>query len=83
MKAIALLSGGLDSTLAIRAVMEQGIEIIALNFFSPFCLCNGKAGCASIARKVTDELGIGLKMIYLGEEYLEVVRNPRHGRGKT
>jgi len=37
MKAIALLSGGLDSTLAARMVMEQGIELEALNFLTVFC----------------------------------------------
>jgi tRNA-specific 2-thiouridylase len=37
MKAIALLSGGLDSTLAARIVMEQGIELEALNFLTVFC----------------------------------------------
>ena len=37
MKAIALLSGGLDSTLAAKVVMEQGIELEALNFLTVFC----------------------------------------------
>jgi tRNA U34 2-thiouridine synthase MnmA/TrmU len=37
MKAIALLSGGLDSTLAAKIVMEQGIELEALNFLTVFC----------------------------------------------
>jgi len=37
MKAIALLSGGLDSTLAAKMVMEQGIELEALNFLTVFC----------------------------------------------
>ena len=36
-KAIALLSGGLDSTLAIRLVLDQGIKVVALNFVSVFC----------------------------------------------
>lgn len=83
MKAIALLSGGLDSTLAVKVVLEEGIEIVALNFFSPFCLCNRKTGCKSIAKKITDEFGIELKVIYLGEEYIEIVKNPGHGYGKN
>jgi tRNA U34 2-thiouridine synthase MnmA/TrmU len=37
MRAIALLSGGLDSTLAAKVVMEQGIELEALNFMTLFC----------------------------------------------
>ena len=36
MKAVALISGGLDSTLATKLIKEQGIEIIALNFKTPF-----------------------------------------------
>ena len=83
MKAIALLSGGLDSTLAVKVVLEEGIEIVALNFFSPFCLCNRKTGCKSIAKKITDEFGIELKVIYVGEEYIEILKNPKHGYGKN
>jgi tRNA U34 2-thiouridine synthase MnmA/TrmU len=37
MKAIALLSGGLDSTLAAKIIMEQEIELEALNFLTVFC----------------------------------------------
>ena len=53
-KAVALLSGGLDSTLAVKLMIEQGIEVYALNFTSAFCTCNagGKAkesGCKSEA----------------------------------
>ncbi len=83
MKAVALLSGGLDSTLAVKVVLEEGIEIVALNFFSPFCLCNRKTGCKSIAKKITDEFGIELKVIHVGEEYIEILKNPKHGYGKN
>ena len=37
MKAIALISGGLDSILAARVVKDQGIDVIPLNFRIPFC----------------------------------------------
>lgn len=33
-EALALLSGGLDSTLAIKLMQEPGIEVEAVNFFS-------------------------------------------------
>lgn len=36
MRALALFSGGLDSALAIKVVVDQGIEVIALNFVSHF-----------------------------------------------
>jgi tRNA U34 2-thiouridine synthase MnmA/TrmU len=85
MKVVALLSGGLDSTLAIKVILEQGIEVIALNFTTPFCLCNRRRGsCGGYeAKKVADKFGIKLKVFNLGEEYLEVVRNPKHGYGKN
>ena len=40
MKALGLLSGGLDSTLATKLILEQGIDVVALKFTSPFCTCD-------------------------------------------
>jgi tRNA-uridine 2-sulfurtransferase len=82
-KALALLSGGLDSTLAVKVMLDQGIEVEALNFTSPFCTCTGKnAGCKSEAVRVASEFNIPIKVMNKGIDYLEVVRNPRHGYGK-
>jgi len=81
-KAVGLLSGGLDSTLAIKLVQEQGIDVVALNFSTIFCRCNRKGGCGSEAYRVTRELGLPLKVITLTDEYLEVVKRPKHGYGQ-
>ena len=82
-KALALLSGGLDSTLAVKVMLEQGIAVEALNFISPFCTCTGKnAGCKSEAVRVAAEFNIPIKVMNKGIEYLEIVRKPRHGYGK-
>jgi tRNA U34 2-thiouridine synthase MnmA/TrmU len=82
-KALALLSGGLDSTLAVKVMLDQGIEVEALNFTSPFCTCTGKnAGCKSEAVRVAAEFNIPIKVMNKGLDYLEVVRKPRHGYGK-
>jgi tRNA-uridine 2-sulfurtransferase len=82
-KALALLSGGLDSTLAVKVMLEQGIRVEALNFTSPFCTCTGKnAGCKSEAVRVAQEFDIPIKVMNKGVEYLEIVRKPRHGYGK-
>ena len=79
-KAIVLLSGGLDSTLAVKLILDQGIEVEALNFVTPFCTCNrGGEGCA--ARRVADEFGIPCKTVAVTDEFFQVVRNPRYGYG--
>jgi len=79
LKAIALLSGGLDSTLAVRLILDQGIEVEALNFVTPFCTCNRKGRCE--ARHVAEELDIPWKTIAITEEFFQVIREPRHGYG--
>jgi tRNA U34 2-thiouridine synthase MnmA/TrmU len=59
-KAVGLLSGGLDSTLAAKLMLEQEIDVYAINFTSPFCTCTPKkAGCAAVVTAVK-ELGGGL-----------------------
>ena len=79
MKAIALLSGGLDSTLAVRIILDQGIEVEALKFTSPFCQCDREGRCYSA--EVAKEFNIPLHTIAKGPDYLEMIRNPRHGYG--
>ncbi len=82
MKAIVLISGGLDSTLAARLIQEQGIEIIALNFKTAFCLCDKKkSGCGSQAKEVADNLGIELKVINITDDFLQILKHPKHGYG--
>ncbi|HEX9191354.1 MAG TPA: hypothetical protein VF847_04610 [Candidatus Deferrimicrobiaceae bacterium] len=82
-KAVILLSGGLDSTLAARMLQEQGIALHAIHFTSPFCTCSGNGGCRSQAHVVADRMGIPIRTVSKGEEYLEIVKSPRHGRGSA
>jgi len=82
-KAIALLSGGLDSTLAIRVVLEQGIEVEAINFITPFCTCSPKGNGCHISKKVAINLGISLHIENVSREYLNVIKYPRYGYGKN
>ena len=79
-KALALLSGGLDSALAVKLMLDQGIDVEAVNFVSPFCLCR-KGGCGAV--EVAENFKIPLKTINVGEEYLRIVRKPRFGYGKN
>ena len=82
-KAVGLLSGGLDSTLAAKILIDQGIEVHAINFVSPFCTCTPKSmGCAAVVKAVSKLGGIPLKRITLGDEYLRMIKSPRHGYGR-
>jgi len=82
-RAVALLSGGLDSTLAIRLMLDQGIEVAALNCVSVFCTCTPKSFGCSAARVAVRQLGVELKTISTSAELLDVVKKPKHGYGKN
>ena len=85
MKAIALISGGLDSILAARVVKGQGIDVRGVHFRTPFCLRDkdSEKGMADLARRLSEEAGIPLRIIDLKDEFLEIVRHPRHGYGSN
>ena len=78
-KALAMLSGGLDSRLAAKLILDQGIDVVAINFTSPFCMCNQKGKCVSA--DAAKQLNIPLKTIPKGEEYIKVIRKPKYGYG--
>jgi len=78
-KAIALLSGGLDSTLAVKLVLDQGIQVEALNYVTPFCQCNRKGRCEAV--RVADEFGIPCKTTAVTDDFFELIRRPKHGYG--
>jgi len=78
MRALALFSGGLDSSLAIKLVQEQGIEVIALNFVSHFF-----GGKDERAENMAKQLGIKLEYIDFSKIHTELVKNPPSGRGKN
>ena len=80
-KAVALLSGGLDSNLAIRMMQEQGVEVEAIAVKTPFCDFDCGKGCGHRVQEVALELGIKLKTVYFGEEYLKMLKNPKYGYG--
>jgi hypothetical protein len=86
-KAVILFSGGLDSILAARAVLDQGIDLRALHFDYPFMNKDLAAGAGGDERRArvllaADRLGMPLRTTVPGEEYLDIVRRPLHGRGK-
>ena len=75
-KAVSLMSGGLDSTLATRIILDQGIDVLGLYLSSPF-------GCHEDVAKVADSLGVPLKIVEKGTDYLDLIRNPKYGYGKN
>jgi tRNA U34 2-thiouridine synthase MnmA/TrmU len=73
-KVLTLLSGGLDSTLATKVMLDHGFEVEAVHFTTPFCNCDR---CA--VDKVGDEFKIKVHQIFLGQEFLDLLMNPPHG----
>ena len=76
-RAVALYSGGLDSTLAVRILQEQGFEIEALNIRTTFSCCK------SPAAQLAAELGMRLTVLSVADDYVNVIRKPSHGYGKA
>ncbi|HTW92555.1 MAG TPA: 7-cyano-7-deazaguanine synthase [bacterium] len=79
--AVALLSGGLDSTLAAKVVMEQGVTVIGVNFAGAYCP-RPRVG-RSNAEKAAEQLGIELVTLPIGADFIAMVKHPKHGRGKN
>ncbi|MFW2372496.1 MAG: tRNA (5-methylaminomethyl-2-thiouridylate)-methyltransferase [Gammaproteobacteria bacterium] len=89
-KAVALISGGLDSLLAAKVMLEQGIHVEGINFYTGFCV----EGHTHAIRKKdkakpkrnnalwsAEQLGIKLHIVDIVEEYKDVLLNPKHGYG--
>ena len=84
LKAVALISGGLDSSLASLLMKKLGIEIHGLHYSTPFCTCSKKVEGHEVSAAVfAKQYGIDLKNIGYFEEYIEVVKHPRFGYGKN
>jgi len=80
-KVVALLSGGLDSQLAVKMMQKQGFEVSAVAIKTPFCDFDCGRGCGFEIRERADDLGVNLKTVYLGDEYIKMLKNPKHGYG--
>ena len=72
---------GLDSTLAIKTMQKQGFEVSAVAIKTPFCDFDCGRGCGFEIRERADNLGVNLKTVYLGDEYIEMLKHPKHGFG--
>lgn len=85
--AVALLSGGLDSMLAVRLLLDQGVPVTAVRFITHFgCDPVTSGSCGRDVEplvKMWGPLGLTIKMCHLGQDYIEMVKNPKFGRGKN
>ena len=91
--ALGLLSGGLDSMLAVRLLLEQGIRVECVNFYTGFCIQShtgamrnpepGAKPPRHDALHGAQLLGIKLHIIDISEEYVQIVTNPKHGYGSN
>ena len=75
-KCVALISGGLDSALAARLMLAQGIDVQGL-FLSMSWGCCEKPKAVAVAQ----QLGIPLMVLGVGDAYLDVIRRPKYGYG--
>jgi tRNA-specific 2-thiouridylase len=83
-KAIALLSGGLDSTLAVLAIMRQGVDVTAVTFLTHFgCDISDSSSCSRNPFPAAEKFGFQVKLSHLADRFIAVVKNPKHGHGKN
>jgi tRNA U34 2-thiouridine synthase MnmA/TrmU len=89
-KAVALISGGLDSMLATKTILEQGIHVEGLNFYTGFCVEGHTHAIRKKDREkpkrnnalwTAEQLGIKLHIIDVIDEYKDILINPKHGYG--
>ena len=83
-KAIALLSGGLDSTLATLVMVRQRIAVTAITFLTHFgCDINDSSSCSKNPFPAAERFGFTVKLCHLADKFIEIVKNPRFGHGKN
>jgi hypothetical protein len=82
--AVALFSGGLDSTLSILAVLRQGVNVTALKFLTPF---DHATSDSSLLHKEllsnAEKFGFDVKICEISNQFLEMVKKPKFGYGKN
>ncbi|MGL4730724.1 MAG: tRNA 4-thiouridine(8) synthase ThiI [Clostridium sp.] len=75
-RALAMISGGLDSILAAKLIKDQGIEVIGICFRSYFFNEEN-------AKRMVEQVGVRLEVVDFSKEHFEMVKNPKNGYGKN
>lgn len=70
----SLLSGGLDSQLAVRVLQNAGAYVEGICFSTPFFDCTS-------AKSAADALGVKLHVIDFLDDEISLLKNPPHGFG--
>lgn len=76
LRAVGMISGGLDSVLAAKIIKDLDVDVHGLFMKMPWGCCD-----QAHAQQAADSIGIPLIVLQLDERYLQTVQNPRHGRG--
>ncbi|MCK4538240.1 MAG: hypothetical protein KAV42_05530 [Candidatus Krumholzibacteria bacterium] len=92
-KGIGMISGGLDSLLAVAVLAKQGIDLLGVHFLNGFTpenlrrRVNGLVSMDDIAEKrgmaLSGLLGIPVRAIDISADFLSVMKDPPHGFGKN
>lgn len=92
-RAVALFSGGLDSSLAVRLLQDQGVEVKAIHFYTGFCITEHKrrlglkredgSPYVNPALKAAAQLQVPIEIVDISQEYFDVILNPKYGYGKN
>jgi tRNA-uridine 2-sulfurtransferase len=80
-KAIGIISGGLDSWLAALLIKNQGFDVTAVHFSSPFY--GYKTSSQEMLKSNAEKLGVNLIIHKMDDDYLRILRNPVYGYGKA
>ena len=75
-RALAMISGGLDSILAAKLIKDQGIDVIGICFRSYFFNEEN-------ALRMTKQIDIPLEVVDFSKEHFEMVKDPKNGWGKN
>jgi tRNA U34 2-thiouridine synthase MnmA/TrmU len=83
-RAVALFSGGLDSTLAILAVLRQGAEVTALKFITPFDHeVSDRSSFFAGLYHTAEKFGFDVKTFEIPDQFLEIIKKPKFGYGRN
>ncbi|MCX7760553.1 MAG: hypothetical protein N2Z81_05135 [Hydrogenothermaceae bacterium] len=92
-KAVALYSGGLDSTLAIKLIQNQGVDVLAVHFYTGFCITETKrrrgekredgSHYINPALKYAAKYGFPIEIVDISDGYIDVITNPKYGYGSN